>query len=54
MRIRDKTTNEAIIRKDLTIIPKIIENNTRFFLYSFFKGLKKVTKSPWREKSRMQ
>lgn len=42
---------DALIRKIFINIPKRTENKTRFFLYSFFKGLKNVTNKALREKS---
>lgn len=49
-----KTPSDAIIKNVLTIIPKKTENKTKFFLYSFLRGRKKVTNKPGREKRRMQ
>lgn len=48
------TPRDATIKNVLTIIPKKTENKTKFFLYSFLRGRKKVTNKPGREKSRMQ
>ena len=45
--IRNTSTknNERPIKKDFRNIPKTMENKTSPFLYSFFRGLKKVLKS---------
>lgn len=54
IKMTEKIDKEAIIKNVLITIPNKTENKMRFFLYSFFKGLKYVAKRPGKENNLRQ